>query len=279
MAGWRRRPAKAAWAIPDRAATAGSARAATAAVRDTAEWARARTAVRRIAGLRPARGFGGGYGQGYGSGSQGYGMRPGPQSQGGFGQGSYGQGQGGYGQGSQSGYQGGYGGMGQGGGMSQGYGSQRGQGRAPRAYRRSDERVREDLYERLSQGGVDASEVIVEVQEGRVTLRGTVPDRWMKHHIEDMADNISGVQDVENQIRVQRGGSSSARKAARDRRARPVRRAVAVRVRRWGSSGSSSSTHGGTSGSSSSGSSRGGTGSSGSGSSSGSWQQWQWQWQ
>ena len=121
--------------------------------------------------------------------------RRGPQFESG-GSGSGGAGQ--QGHGGQSGY----------GGMGQGYGASRAQGRPPRAYKRSDERVREDVYERLSQAGVDASEVVVDVRDGRVTLSGTVPDRWMKHHIEDLADNCSGVQDVENQIRVQRGESS-----------------------------------------------------------------------
>ena len=76
-------------------------------------------------------------------------------------------------------------------------------GRAPKAYKRTDERVKEDVYERLTNLDVDASEVSVEVQEGKVTLEGTVPQRWMKHTIEDIADGCAGVKDVENRIRVQ----------------------------------------------------------------------------
>jgi hypothetical protein len=57
---------------------------------------------------------------------------------------------------------------------------------------------------------IDASEVTVEVHEGKVTLEGTVPERWMKHTIEDIADGCWGVQDVENRIRVQSGSGSSA---------------------------------------------------------------------
>ena len=58
---------------------------------------------------------------------------------------------------------------------------------------------------------IDASEVTVEVKEARVTLEGTVPERWMKHTIEDIADGCHGVQDVENRIRVQSqsGGAES----------------------------------------------------------------------
>ena len=56
------------------------------------------------------------------------------------------------------------------------------------------------------------SEVTVEAHNGTVTLEGTVPDRRMKHRIEDLCEQCIGVQDVENRIRVQRedrGGSGS----------------------------------------------------------------------
>jgi BON domain len=42
------------------------------------------------------------------------------------------------------------------------------------------------------------------VSGGRVILEGTVPDRRMKHAIEDVADATSGVNDVENRVRVVR---------------------------------------------------------------------------
>jgi osmotically-inducible protein OsmY len=35
-----------------------------------------------------------------------------------------------------------------------------------------------------------------------VVLEGTVPDRYMKHAIEDLADAAPGVQDDDNRIRV-----------------------------------------------------------------------------
>jgi hypothetical protein len=50
---------------------------------------------------------------------------------------------------------------------------------------------------------IDAAEVTVEVQSGKVQLEGTVPERWMKHVVEDVADGCPGVEDVENRIRVQ----------------------------------------------------------------------------
>jgi len=50
---------------------------------------------------------------------------------------------------------------------------------------------------------IDASDVSIEVKDGVVTLSGNVEQRWMKHRIEDMADDCSGVKDVRNEIRVQ----------------------------------------------------------------------------
>jgi hypothetical protein len=49
---------------------------------------------------------------------------------------------------------------------------------------------------------IDSSEVTVNVVGGKVTLEGTVPDRYMKHSIEDLADQCPGVQDIDNRIRV-----------------------------------------------------------------------------
>ena len=50
------------------------------------------------------------------------------------------------------------------------------------------------------------SDVTVQVQDGRVELDGTVPARWMKHGIEDLADGCMCVRDVENRVRVRREG-------------------------------------------------------------------------
>jgi hypothetical protein len=73
----------------------------------------------------------------------------------------------------------------------------------PKGYQRSDERLREDISERLMEAyEIDSSEVTVEVLGGKVVLEGTVPDRYMKHAIEDLADAAPGVQDVDNRIRV-----------------------------------------------------------------------------
>ncbi|HKT67647.1 MAG TPA: BON domain-containing protein [Burkholderia sp.] len=77
----------------------------------------------------------------------------------------------------------------------------------PKGYTRSDERIREDVCERLAHAlDIDVSDVSVQVRDGRVELDGTVPARWMKHDIEDIADGCMCVRDVENRVRVRREG-------------------------------------------------------------------------
>jgi len=79
----------------------------------------------------------------------------------------------------------------------------------PKGYVRSDERIREDISERLMMAdSIDSSEVTVVVKDGKVTLEGTVPTRSMKHAIEDLADYTGGVKDVDNRIRVERAGET-----------------------------------------------------------------------
>lgn len=76
-------------------------------------------------------------------------------------------------------------------------------GRGPKNYTRSDERIREDLCERLSDADeIDASDIMVTVSQSVVTLEGEVPHRSMKHWAEDMAESCSGVRDVDNRLRV-----------------------------------------------------------------------------
>jgi osmotically-inducible protein OsmY len=75
--------------------------------------------------------------------------------------------------------------------------------RAPLAYQRSDDRIREDVYDRLcGDTGADASEVTVEVFAGAVTLAGTVPDPEDMRRIVLVAERVTGVKQVLNQLRV-----------------------------------------------------------------------------
>jgi osmotically-inducible protein OsmY len=181
----------------------------------------------------------GGYGQGqYGQGQYGQGMQ-GNYGQGQYGQGQYGQGQ--YGQGMQGGYgqgqygqgmpQGQYGlgqyGLGMQGGYGQGqygqyglgqYGLGRGRftGRGPRGYKRSNERLTEEINEKLTQHpDINAEEIEIKVQNGEVTLTGVVDDRQTKRMVEDIVEEISGVNELHNQLRVNRNrGTQSGQSSA-----------------------------------------------------------------
>lgn len=80
-------------------------------------------------------------------------------------------------------------------------------GRGPKNYRRSDERIKEDINDRLSdRPELDASDVEVTVVNCEVTLAGTVNARRDKRLAEDIAENVLGVQNVENRLRVKQLG-------------------------------------------------------------------------
>ncbi|WP_413560347.1 BON domain-containing protein [Bdellovibrio sp. HCB209] len=79
------------------------------------------------------------------------------------------------------------------------------EGRGPKSYTRSDDRIKEEVCDMLTRHSeIDASEIEVEVKDGVVTLLGTVSERRMKHQAEDLAERISSVKDVTNNIRVQK---------------------------------------------------------------------------
>lgn len=83
-------------------------------------------------------------------------------------------------------------------------------GRGPRNYRRSDERIREDINEELTRHpGIDATDVDVRVENGEVTLSGMVDDRRAKRLAEDIAEQCSGVEDVHNELRIERSNRES----------------------------------------------------------------------
>jgi osmotically-inducible protein OsmY len=76
-------------------------------------------------------------------------------------------------------------------------------GRGPRGYKRSDERIKEDINDRLTYDSfIDASDVEVSVANGEVILSGTVNSRSAKRYAEDIAELVSGVTNVENHLRV-----------------------------------------------------------------------------
>jgi len=76
-------------------------------------------------------------------------------------------------------------------------------GKGPKGYTRSDERIKEDVNDRLSHDRqVDATDIEVTVDNCEVTLTGTVNSRWEKRHAEDILETISGVKNVENRLKV-----------------------------------------------------------------------------
>ncbi len=143
------------------------------------------------AGGEPQWDWEGGYGQrsGRGYGSQ-YGQGGGQYGQGG---GQYGQGGGQYGQGS-----------GQYGEMRHGQHA----GKGPKGYRMSDERLREDVCQALTDNDqVDAAEIHVNISDCVVTLTGEVSDRTQKREAEACVEHVKGVRDVQNMLRVSSQGA------------------------------------------------------------------------
>lgn len=83
-------------------------------------------------------------------------------------------------------------------------------GRGPKGYTRSDERIREDVNDRFTDDGwLDASEITVQVSNAEVTLTGQVNSREDKRRAEDIAEAISGVKHVQNNLRVTERGAGS----------------------------------------------------------------------
>lgn len=102
-----------------------------------------------------------------------------------------------------------------------GWGTQVNRGRGPRNYTRSDERIREDVNDRLTDDPhIDASDIEAAVSNREVTLSGMVGSRFEKRHAEDLAESVSGVTHVQNNLRVRQptetgmGGSALSGTAA-----------------------------------------------------------------
>lgn len=76
-------------------------------------------------------------------------------------------------------------------------------GRGPKGYRRSDERIREDVCDLLERDAhIDASEIEVSVADRVVTLSGKIESRFAKRHAEDLIENLAGIHDVQNDLSV-----------------------------------------------------------------------------
>ena len=76
-------------------------------------------------------------------------------------------------------------------------------GRGPRGYRRTDERVRDDVCQWMSDDArLDAREIDVRVRDGDVTLEGLMEDRAARRLAEDIAAAVPGVRDVFNRLQT-----------------------------------------------------------------------------
>jgi len=83
-------------------------------------------------------------------------------------------------------------------------------GKGPKNYKRSQERIKEDINERLSDDDfLDASDIEVIINGTEVTLSGTVDSRHAKRRAEDLAEWVSGVTNVQNNLKVSTGTESS----------------------------------------------------------------------
>jgi osmotically-inducible protein OsmY len=76
-------------------------------------------------------------------------------------------------------------------------------GRGPRDEVRPDARLLELVSDRLMDDpDLDAGDIEVTVDDGEVTLRGTVQDRAARRRAEDLAASVRGVRHVTNDLRV-----------------------------------------------------------------------------
>jgi len=76
-------------------------------------------------------------------------------------------------------------------------------GKGPRGYQRSEDRIKEDIHDRLSDDSyLDASDIEVSIENNNVVLSGKVESRTAKRRAEDIAESVSGVTNVENRLRV-----------------------------------------------------------------------------
>lgn len=91
-------------------------------------------------------------------------------------------------------------------------------GKGPKGYTRSDERIKDDVNDRLSDDSfIDASEIDVTCEGCEVVLTGTVDTKEEKRRAEDIAERISGVKNVENRLKVRSRENTGGATIYRDR--------------------------------------------------------------
>lgn len=76
-------------------------------------------------------------------------------------------------------------------------------GKGPKGWQRSDDRIRDDICEILTQHGeIDASDIEVKVLSGVVTLTGVVESRIVKRLAQDSIERLSGIKEIINDLRI-----------------------------------------------------------------------------
>lgn len=100
-------------------------------------------------------------------------------------------------------------------------------GVGPKGYRRSDDRIHEDVCETLqNHHHIDASEIEVSVKGGVVKLSGTVEERRTRRMVEEVIEHVPGIQEIENHLRtknyVARTEAADQLKAGEDSTERPT---------------------------------------------------------
>ena len=84
------------------------------------------------------------------------------------------------------------------------YGHESHAGRGPKGYKRTDDRIHEEICERLTRDPwIDAREIEVKVKHGEVKLSGKVHERRLKHMVEDAVASVSGVTEINNEIKIE----------------------------------------------------------------------------
>jgi osmotically-inducible protein OsmY len=91
-------------------------------------------------------------------------------------------------------------------------------GKGPKGYTRSDERIKDDVNDRLSDDSfIDASDIDVTCEHCEIVLTGTVDNKEEKRRAEDIAERVSGVKNVENRLKVRSRENTGGATIYRDR--------------------------------------------------------------
>lgn len=78
-------------------------------------------------------------------------------------------------------------------------------GKGPKGYVRSEQRIKEEASEILTHDyDLDASDIEIEIKDRCLILRGEVNSRHDKRLAEYLVEDISGIEDVDNQLRIKK---------------------------------------------------------------------------